>query len=136
MFFIGILIPYDDKRLLASGPRTARSPLTIALSDAQIAPAVHLINGLIVILVLSAGNSSPYVSSKTIMYLARNGIAPRFLGKVNRNDVPWNSLLFSNIAACIAFLSQSASVGRLYSALIMVSRGILYPFKAGTFQIV
>ncbi|KAI1934701.1 hypothetical protein LOZ12_006124 [Ophidiomyces ophidiicola] len=121
MFFIGILMPYNDKRLLASGSKTAQSPLTIALTDAGIVPGAHLINALIVISVISAGNSSLYVSSRTLMYLGRTGKAPSFLGRTNKRGVPWVALLTSNLFACIAFLSLSSSAGRVYSALITLS---------------
>jgi amino acid transporter len=121
MFFIGILIPANDPRLLGKGSKTAASPLTIALSDAKIAPAAHLINALIVISVLSAGNSSLYVASRTITHMARNGMAPKFLGNTDKRGVPWAALLFTNVFACIAFLSQSSSAGTLYNALITLS---------------
>jgi len=32
IFFTGVLIPWNDKRLLSKGSKTAHSPLTIALS--------------------------------------------------------------------------------------------------------
>ncbi|KAF2726816.1 amino acid permease [Polyplosphaeria fusca] len=121
MFFIGILIPYTDSRLLGKGSKTAASPLTIALSDANIAPAAHLINALIVISVISAGNSSLYVASRTITHMACNGMAPKFLGTVDKRGVPWAALIFTNVFACIAFLSQSSNAGTLYNALITLS---------------
>ena len=121
MFFIGILIPWNDKRLLAKGSKTAKSPLTIALSDAGINAGASLINAVIVIAVISAGNSSLYVSSRTMLFMARNGKAPRILGKVNKSGVPWVALLFSNVIACIAFLSVSNSAGTVYNALITLS---------------
>lgn len=121
MFFIGILIPYTDSRLIGKGSKTASSPLTISMTDANIAPAAHLINALIVISVISAGNSALYVSSRTIIHLARNNMAPKFLGKANNGGVPWAALLFSNFWACIAFLSQSSNAGVLYEALITLS---------------
>ncbi|EEP76136.1 hypothetical protein UREG_00985 [Uncinocarpus reesii 1704] len=129
MFFIGILIPYDDDRLLASGSKTAQSPLTIALNDAGILPAAHLINALIVISVISAGNSSLYVSSRTLLYLGRTGKAPKFVGRTNKAGVPWVALLASNLFACISFLSLSSSAGKVYSALITLSGGesVLFP---------
>jgi yeast amino acid transporter len=126
MFFIGILIPYDDPNLLSSSSRTARSPLTIALSDAGVLPAADLINGLIVIAVISAGNSSLYVSSRTIMFMARSGKAPKFLGKTNKHGVPWAALIFCNIFACIAFLSVGSGAGKVYEALITLSGGLFF----------
>lgn len=121
MFFIGILIPYNDSRLIGKGSKTAASPLTISLQDANIAPAAYLINALIVVSVLSAGNSSLYVASRTITHMARSGMAPKFLGKTDKRGVPWAALLFTNVFACIAFLSQSGSAGTLYNALITLS---------------
>ncbi|KAJ5594680.1 Amino acid/polyamine transporter I [Penicillium hispanicum] len=121
IFFIGMLIPWNDKRLLGSTSKTASSPLTIALSDAGILPAAHLINALIVISVISAGNSSLYVASRTLLFMSRNGKAPRFIGRTNRAGVPWVGLIFTNVFACIVFLEQSSSAGTVYSALITLS---------------
>ncbi|KAL8830150.1 MAG: hypothetical protein Q9170_005871 [Blastenia crenularia] len=121
MFFIGILIPWNDKALLSKGSKTATSPLTIALSEAGIGAGASLINAVIVIAVISAGNSSLYVSSRTMLFMARNGKAPKILGKVNKAGVPWVALLFSNLIACIAFLSVSDSAGTVYEALITLS---------------
>jgi amino acid transporter len=123
MFFIGILIPYNDPRLLGSSAQTANSPLTIALTDAGILPAAHLINALIVISVISAGNGSLYVSSRTLLFMARNGKAPRLVGRTNKAGVPWVALICSNLFSCIVFLTQSSSAGRIYSALITLSGG-------------
>ncbi|KAL9016465.1 MAG: hypothetical protein Q9185_006201 [Variospora sp. 1 TL-2023] len=121
VFFIGILIPWDDEDLLAEGSRTARSPFTIALSDAGINAGASLINAVIVIAVLSAGNSSLYISSRTMLFMARNKKAPQIFSKVNKAGVPWVSLLFSNLIACIAFLAVSDSAGTVYEALITLS---------------
>lgn len=116
-------MPYNDNRLLGSTSKTASSPLTIALSDAGILPAAHLINALIVISVISAGNSSLYVASRTLLFMSRNGKAPKFISRVNKAGVPWVGLIFTNIFACIVFLSQSSSAGKVYSALITLSGG-------------
>ncbi|KAL8678347.1 MAG: hypothetical protein Q9186_005304 [Xanthomendoza sp. 1 TL-2023] len=121
MFFIGILIPWNDARLLSKESKTAQSPLTIALSDAGLGAGASLINAVIVIAVISAGNSSLYVASRTLLFMARSGKAPRLLGKINRAGVPWVALLFSNLFACIAFLSVSKAAGAVYNALITLS---------------
>lgn len=117
-------MPYNDKRLLGDTSKTASSPLTIALADAGILPAAHLINALIVISVISAGNSSLYVASRTLLYMSRNGKAPKFIGRANKAGVPWVGLIFTNVFACIVFLGQSSSAGKVYSALITLSGGM------------
>lgn len=130
MFFIGILIPYNDPRLLSSTAETALSPLTIGLTDAGILAAADLINALIVLSVISAGNGSLYVSSRTLLFMARNGKAPRFIGRTNARGVPWVALICSNLYSCIVFLVLSSSAGKIYSALITTSGG--EPFESTT----
>lgn len=127
IFFIGMLIPWNDERLLGQTSKTASSPLTISLEDAGILPAAHLINALIVISVISAGNSSLYVASRTLLFMSRNRKAPKFIGRTNRLGVPWVGLVVTNIFACIVFLEQSSTAGRVYSALITLSGGE-FPF--------
>ncbi|KAL4932429.1 amino acid permease [Aspergillus undulatus] len=121
MFFIGILMPYTEPQLLNSSSYGANSPLTIALSNAGIQPAAHLINALIVVSVISAGIGSLYVSSRTILFMARTGKAPKFLGRTNAAGVPWPAILFSNIFTCIVFLTLGESAGKVYNALITLS---------------
>lgn len=135
MFFIGILLPYNDDRLLKGGSRTAKSPLTLALADANIAPAAHVINALIVISVISAGNSSLYVASRTMLYLSRNKKAPAIFGMVDKRGVPWSGLIFSNLAACLSFLSISTDAGAVYEALITLS-GVATFMVWGTIELV
>ncbi|OJJ55622.1 hypothetical protein ASPSYDRAFT_92749 [Aspergillus sydowii CBS 593.65] len=121
MFFIGILMPYTDTRLIGDSSSSASSPLTIALSDAGILPAAHLINALIVISVISAGIGSLYASSRTILFMARTGKAPKILGRTNARGVPWVAIVFSNIFTCIVFLTVGNEAGKVYNALITLS---------------
>lgn len=128
MFFIGILLPYNDPNLLGGSAQAASSPLTIALTNAGILPAAHLINALIVISVISAGNGSLYVASRTLLFMSRSGKAPKFIGRTNAAGVPWVALICSNMFSCIVFLSLSSSAGRIYSALITLSGGKIHVF--------
>ena len=122
VFFIGLLIPYDSPQLLSAGSKTAASPLTISLQQAGIQVAAHIINGLIVLSVVSAGLSSIYVTSRTICYLGKTGRAPTFLGKTNKRGVPVAAIIFSNLFASICFVNQgSGGVGAAYTYLINLS---------------
>lgn len=124
MFFIGILMPYTDNRLIGDSSSSASSPLTIGLSDAGILPAAHLINALIVVSVISAGIGSLYASSRTILFMARTGKAPKILGRTNARGVPWVAIVFSNIFTCIVFLTVGNEAGKVYNALITLSGGM------------
>lgn len=121
MFFVGILIPYNDERLMAPGSKTGKSPMTLSLKDAGLEAGAHVINALIVVSVFSALNSALYVSSRTLTHMARNGMAPRMLGRTNKYGVPWVALVFTQCFACIAFLSLSSSAGTVYNALLTLA---------------
>jgi amino acid transporter len=122
IFFIGLLIPYNSPRLLSAQSKTAASPLTISLQEAGIHVAAHIINGLIVLSVVSAGLSTIYIASRTIFNLGRTGRAPKFLGMINKRGVPWAAILFSNFFACICFINQgSGGVGAAYTYIINLS---------------
>jgi amino acid transporter len=122
VFFIGLLIPYNSPRLLSAQSKTAASPLTISLQEAGIHVAAHVINGLIVLSVVSAGISSIYVTSRTICYLGKTKRAPKFLGITNKHGVPWVAILFCNLCACICFVNQgSGGIGVAYTYLINLS---------------
>ncbi|CAF1121141.1 unnamed protein product [Adineta steineri] len=122
IFFIGLLIPYNSPRLLSAKSKTAASPLTISLQNAGIHVAAHIINGLIVLTVVSAGISSIYVSSRTICYLGKTGRAPKFLAFTNKHGVPLPAILFCNLFASICFINQgSGGAGAAYTYLINLS---------------
>lgn len=122
IFFIGLLIPYDSPRLLSAQSKAAASPLTISLQNAGISVAAHIINALIVLSIVSAGMSSIYVASRTICYLGRTNRAPKFLSSMSKGGVPWCAILFSNLFACICFISQGpGGMGQAYTYLINLS---------------
>jgi amino acid transporter len=122
IFFIGLLVPYNSTRLLSASSKAAASPLTISLQDAGIRVAAHVINGLIVLSVVSAGISSIYVASRTICYLGKTGRAPKFLGITNKRGVPWPAIIFCNLFASICFINQgSGGAGAAYTYLINLS---------------
>lgn len=98
MFFIRMLIPCTDSRPLNSFSKTASFPLTITLTDGGICPAAHLINVLIVS-TISAGNGTLYVASRSLLFMARSGKVPRFIGRTNKYGVLWIALIFTNIWA-------------------------------------
>lgn len=62
--------------------------MTIAIQNAGWEGGVHLINAFIFITVLSAANSSIYIGSRTIVFMAQEKMAPKFLGYTNSRGVP------------------------------------------------
>ncbi|CAF3056995.1 unnamed protein product [Rotaria sp. Silwood2] len=122
VFFIGLVILYNSTRLLSASSKVAASPLTISLENAGIRIAAHVVNGLIVLSVLSAGISAIYVTSRTVFYLGKTGRAPKFLGIINKHGVPWPAIIFCNLCSCICFVNLgSGGAGAAFTYLINLS---------------
>ncbi|MDP4163868.1 MAG: amino acid permease [Bacillota bacterium] len=116
---IGLLIPYTNANL-ASGEVTV-SPFTIVFQKAGIAFAASVMNAIILTAVLSAGNSGMYASTRMLWDLAREGKAPRFLGKLNKNGVPVNALIVTSLVGTLAFFASLFGDGTVYVWLLNAS---------------
>ncbi|KAG0261116.1 hypothetical protein BG011_001329 [Mortierella polycephala] len=123
IFIIGLVIPYNDPSLLNSGnvdkAAIAISPFTLVLQKA-FKPASHIMNAVILITVLSAGNSGMYASTRTLM-LARDGKAPAIFGRVNSRGIPMQSLLFTTFISAICFAASLLGSGEVYNWLLNIS---------------
>jgi yeast amino acid transporter len=79
---VGVLVPYNDPGLLnGNGSSDANaSPFVIAIKNAGINGLPSVMNIVIMIAVLSVGNSAVYGSSRTLAALADRGQAPKIFG--------------------------------------------------------
>ncbi|KAG9294763.1 hypothetical protein G9A89_008242 [Geosiphon pyriformis] len=121
IFAIGLLIPYDDPNLLNNSANAAMSPFTLVFQKTGLKAAPHLMNAVIMITVLSAGNSGLYASSRVLYNLALEGFAPRVFTNTSNNGVPIPALLATASVGCLAFLMSLFGDGRVYTWLLNLS---------------
>lgn len=106
---VGTLVPYDDDSLLGASSSDANaSPFVIAVRNAGISAVPSIMNVVILIAVLSVGNSSIYGSSRTLAALADRGQAPKLLGYIDRSGRPLVAIIFSS---AFGFLSYVVAAG-------------------------
>ena len=107
---VGLLVPYDDPRLLGSSSSDANaSPFVIAVRNAGISVVPSIMNVVILIAVLSVGNSSIYASSRTLAALADRGQAPAFLGYIDRSGRPLMAILFASAFGFLCYIVAAGS---------------------------
>ncbi|KUJ18572.1 amino acid permease [Mollisia scopiformis] len=104
---VSLLVPYGDSRLLSAGSagvNAKASPFVISIENAGISVLPSIMNAVILISVLSVGNSSIYGSSRTLAALADQGQAPRILGYVDRKGRPLVAIGVASLIGCLCFV--------------------------------
>lgn len=107
IFLLGMCLPYNNPDLANEDGDPGTASFTLVFSLAGIQVGAHIINAVILISVLSAANSSLYTCSRTLLGLAKDGNAPKFLGRLNRWGAPYLAVTFSSV---IGFLCVFASI--------------------------
>ncbi|KAH0578859.1 hypothetical protein H2248_003051 [Termitomyces sp. 'cryptogamus'] len=120
LLIIGLLVPYDEPRLLG-GSGAAASPFVIALDHARIKGLNHFVNATICISVLSIGLSSVYAGSRTLTALAETGYAPKIFAYVDKSSRPLWSVVATLLFAPLAYINVAAAGNIVFTWLVALS---------------
>ncbi|KAL4797240.1 amino acid permease-domain-containing protein [Aspergillus venezuelensis] len=106
---VGLLVPYDDPRLIneTSTVDAKASPFVISIKNAGVEVLDSVMNVVIMIAVLSVGNSAVYGSSRTLAALAEQQQAPRFLGYIDRKGRPLWAIGIASALGLLGFLAAT-----------------------------
>ncbi|KAK5628168.1 hypothetical protein RRF57_003883 [Xylaria bambusicola] len=119
---IGLLVPYNEERLLLNDDLPTRaSPFVIAIENAGIDVLPSVMNVVILISVLSVGNSSVFGSSRTLAALADQNQAPRILSYVDRKGRPLVAILVSSSVGLLSYLADLKQEGEVLDWLVAIS---------------
>jgi yeast amino acid transporter len=119
--FFGLTCPANDPGLIGGSSRALKSPMTIAIQNAGWNGGVHLINAFIFVTCLSAINSSIYIGSRTILFMAQEGKAPRALGWTDKRGVPIPAILLTNLCGCLSMMNVSTGASKAYEYIVNLS---------------
>lgn len=119
---VGLLVPYNDPQLLNSSSSVdiRASPFVIAVNRAKIPVVPSIMNAVIMISVLSVGNSGVYGSTRVLCSLAEQGQAPRFLGYVDRKGRPLAAIGVSMLFALLAYLAVTNNYDTVFNWLMSI----------------
>ncbi|CEK10179.1 amino acid permease [Legionella hackeliae] len=116
LLVISLLIPYTSEQL--TNANIAMSPFTLVFAQYDKALAAMLMNGVVLLAILSTANSGLYVASRLFWHMAKEGHAPRVFAKVNKRGVPIYALLVTSCVALLSFLSSLFGNGLVYFWLL------------------
>ncbi|KAK3312626.1 putative arginine transporter [Apodospora peruviana] len=121
VFFIGILIPYDDERLISDKSDATASPFVIAVERAGVRHLPGILNAVLLFVVLSAANSNVYSGSRILVGLANDGSAPRILSKTTAHGVPMYAVLVTAAIGLLAFLNVSNNAATVFNWFLNIT---------------
>ena len=121
IFFIGLLVPYDNSRLATAKTNASSSPMVIAADLAGVKILPSLINAVLLSVVLSAANSNVYSGSRVLTGLAYEGFAPACFGWVTKHGVPYISVAFTALFGLLGFMNVSNDAGQVFNWLVNLS---------------
>jgi amino acid permease len=112
-----------DDRLLGANPfiNVAASPFVIAAKDAGLIGYDSFMNFIILVSVISIGNSGVYGGSRTLTALAEQGYAPKFFAYIDRSGRPLFSTIAILLFGCLGYVTLSASGPIVFDWLLALS---------------
>ncbi len=123
LLLVGLLVPYTDKKLVggSSSYDAKASPFVIAIQRGGIKGLPSVINAVILVSVLSVGNSSIFGCSRTIVSMAEQGFAPQWLGYIDRKGRPLGAMAVTAAFGLLGFLSASKDYGKAFNWFMAIS---------------
>lgn len=123
ILIIGLLVPYDEPRLLGAkyGSDAAASPFVIAIemSGSDVLP--DIMNAVILISLISVGNTAVYASSRTLAALAEQSLAPKIFAYIDRTGRPLVAIICCGTAGLLAFSANSKVHNEIFNWLLAIS---------------
>ncbi|KAF4984882.1 hypothetical protein FZEAL_35 [Fusarium zealandicum] len=104
---ISIVCASNDPSLTASG--TASSPFVIAIRNAGIPVLDSIVNAMILLSAITAGNAFLYSASRNLYSLSKAGNAPEIFKRCNSHGLPYVSVAVTSCLGGLAYLSLSST---------------------------
>ncbi|KAI5249461.1 amino acid permease [Aureobasidium subglaciale] len=121
IFFIGLLVPYDNESLISDHTDASSSPFVIAANLAGVKVLPSIINAVLLCVVLSAANSNVYSGSRILVGLAEQDSAPKWLGRTTASGVPYYAVAFTAAFGLLGFMNESNSGGQVFNWLVNIT---------------
>lgn len=118
---VGLLVPYNNEDLKKSDGTARYSPFVIAIEAAGIGGLPSVMNAVIIIAVLSVGNSSVFGSSRTLCALAAADMAPKIFGYIDKKGRPIFGIALLAVFGLLCFISASDKQGEAFDWMLAIS---------------
>ncbi|KAK4902066.1 hypothetical protein LTR27_000968 [Elasticomyces elasticus] len=112
---IGVIVPYNDSRLLSPDSNASASPFVIGIQRAGIQGLNHVINAAILTSAWSAGNAFLYSGSRMLYSMSLSSQAPKIFSRTSKRGVPYVAVMTTWLFSCLAYLNVSNSGATVFT---------------------
>jgi amino acid transporter len=120
IFFIGILVPYDNEQIAIGDTNAGSSPIVIAIKLAGVSALPDIMNAILLTVVLSAASSNVYSGSRILVGLAAEGCGPAFLKRTSKRGVPYWATAVTAAMGLLAYMNLSSNGGEAFNWLLNI----------------
>ncbi|GME78028.1 unnamed protein product [Ambrosiozyma monospora] len=120
IFFMGLLVPYNDPALTDDSQFISSSPFLISIKNSGTPVLPDIFNAIMLCTIISAGNSNIYIGSRVLYSMAGTN-APAFYGKTTKQGVPYFGVITTALFGLLAFLNVSSGGTTVFSWLLNIT---------------
>ncbi|PNP73215.1 hypothetical protein FNYG_13440 [Fusarium nygamai] len=119
LMLIGLLVPSNNPRLISgkSSADASASPFVIAIESAGATVLPSVMNAIILVTIISVGNSSVFGSSRTLVALAEQSHAPQIFSYVDKQGRPLMAIILASCIGLMAYLADMESHDAIFNWL-------------------
>lgn len=121
VFFIGILVPYDNPDLLRDETNASASPFVISANLAGVNVLPDIINAVLLTVVLSAANSNVYSGSRILVGLSQERSGPSIFLRTTKGGVPYVAVSVTAAFGLLGFMNESNNGGEVFGWFLNIS---------------
>lgn len=111
---LSAIFPASELGLLAS-------PFVTLMEIAGVPYAAGIMNFVILTAILSVGNSCLYASTRLLWAMANEGMAPKMFGRLSKNRVPLNALIFTMSFSLLSLLTSVMEAEAVFVLLMSIA---------------
>lgn len=121
LFMITLIVSPNLDELNGDGNDPRASPFVIAIQMGAIKYLPQIFNAVILVSSLSVANASVYGSSRTLLALSEQGLAPKIFRYIDRQGRPLPAVVVSLLFGLLGFLIYSSNPSVIFSWLLAIS---------------
>lgn len=121
IFFMGLLMPYNDEKLKNGEAFASTSPFIVAMKNSGTPVLPDIFNAVILIAIISAANSNVYSGSRILYGLAQVKVAPKIFLRTTAQGIPFVAVLFTAMFGALGYMVLSNGGNTVFNWLLNIT---------------